>query len=72
MPTETIERQDIHETIDMLSDSALVKLAPYIAFLRYEDETPNAETIAAMKDAEAGIGETVTLEEIRARCDALR
>ena len=34
--------------------------------------TPNAETIAAMKEAEAGIGERVTLEQIKAECDALR
>ena len=34
--------------------------------------TPNAETIAAIKEAEAGIGERVTLEEIKAECDALR
>jgi len=34
--------------------------------------TPNAETIAAMKEAEAGIGERVTLAQIKAECDALR
>ena len=33
--------------------------------------TPNAETIAAMKDAEAGIGEPTTIEQIRAECNAL-
>ena len=34
--------------------------------------TPNAETIAAMKEAEAGLAEPVTLDEIRARCNAIR
>ena len=33
--------------------------------------TPNTETIAAMKDAEAGIGEPTTIEQIRAECNAL-
>ena len=33
--------------------------------------TPNAATIAAMKEAEEGIGELVTLEQIRAECNAL-
>jgi antitoxin component of RelBE/YafQ-DinJ toxin-antitoxin module len=56
MTTQTVERQDIHQTIDMLSDSALEKLAPYIAFLRYEDEIPNAETIAAIEECRARKG----------------
>ena len=34
--------------------------------------TPNAETIAAMKEVAAGLGEPTTLEEIKAECDALR
>ncbi|MDR1378330.1 MAG: hypothetical protein LBJ36_04695 [Synergistaceae bacterium] len=34
--------------------------------------TPNAETMAAMREAEQGIVEPVTLEEIKAECDALR
>jgi hypothetical protein len=33
--------------------------------------TPNAETIAAMKEARAGRGEPITLEELRAECNAL-
>jgi hypothetical protein len=33
--------------------------------------TPNAETIAAMKEARAGHGEPITLEELRAECNAL-
>ena len=33
--------------------------------------TPNAETIAAMKEVAAGLGEPTTLEEIKAECDAL-
>jgi len=34
--------------------------------------TPNTKTIIAMKDAEAGLVEPVTLDEIRARCNAIR
>jgi hypothetical protein len=34
--------------------------------------TPNAETIAAMKEVAAGLGEPTTLQEIKAECDALR
>lgn len=33
--------------------------------------TPNAETIAAMKEAEAGLGEEITLEELKAEINAL-
>jgi hypothetical protein len=33
--------------------------------------TPNAETIAAMKEARAGRGEPITLEELRTECNAL-
>ncbi|MDR3333088.1 MAG: hypothetical protein LBT08_10720 [Synergistaceae bacterium] len=82
MATHTINRQEIHQTIDALPDTVMGKLAEYVLWLTEEQEiaeleakygtTPNAETIAAMKDAEAGIGESVTLEEIRARCNALR
>ncbi|MDR0616694.1 MAG: hypothetical protein LBG29_07800 [Synergistaceae bacterium] len=67
----TTERQDIHKIIDALSDSAILKLAPYAAFLRHEDETPNAETIAAIEEARAGLDEPTTLEEILAECHAL-
>ena len=34
--------------------------------------TPNAETIAAMKEAEAGLCARVTLDEIKARRHAIR
>jgi hypothetical protein len=34
--------------------------------------TSNAETIAAMKEVAAGLGEPTTLEEIKAECDAFR
>ena len=33
--------------------------------------TPNAKTIAAMKEVENDLGEPVTLEEIKARCNAI-
>jgi hypothetical protein len=51
----------------------LEKIDAEIAELRAKHgTTPNAKTIAAMKEAEAGIGERVTLEQIKAECDALR
>jgi hypothetical protein len=34
--------------------------------------TPNAETIAAMQEAEAGIGEEITLDGLRAEINAFR
>jgi hypothetical protein len=52
--TVTIERQELHQAADTLSDAAILKLAPYAAFLRYEDKTPNADTVAALRDAENG------------------
>jgi hypothetical protein len=52
MPTQTAatERREIHRAIDALSDAAIKKLASYAAFLCYEEETPNAETIAAIEE----------------------
>ena len=38
MATQTITRHDIHAEIDALSDAAIEKLAPYVAFLSYEDK----------------------------------
>ena len=49
MTTGTLERQDLHHAIDMLSDYAIGKLANYIDFLRYEErmeELEEAEDIA--------------------------
>jgi type IV secretory pathway VirB4 component len=69
--TVTTERKTLIETINALSDAAILKLAPYAAFLRYEDEIPNAETIAAIEEARAGLDEPTTLEEILAECHAL-
>lgn len=54
MKTQTIERQSLYETIEVLSDNAVEKLASYAAFLRYEDETPNAKTAATIEAAFAG------------------
>jgi hypothetical protein len=72
MTTQTVstDRETLIETINALSDAAILKLAPYAAFLRYEDETPNAETIAAMLEAESGGGEETTIDEIMAALNA--
>ena len=34
--------------------------------------TPNAETIAAMKEAEAGLGEEITIDQLKAQINAYR
>ena len=69
--TVTTERQELIETINALPDIDIIKLASYAAFLRYENEVPNAETIAAIEEARAGLDEPATLEEILAECHAL-
>ena len=70
-PAVTTERQELIETINALPDIDIIKLASYAAFLRYENEVPNAETIAAIEEARAGLDEPATLEEILAECHAL-
>ena len=83
------DKKDLMQTIELLSDRAILQVKGYIERLREEEmeleeidaeiarlrakygTTPNAETIAAMKDAEAGLVEPVTLDEIRARCNAI-
>ena len=108
MPTQTaeivVDKNYLIQTIELLSDRAILQAKGYIERLReeemereaYEEErryqnmtleeidaeiaelkarygtTPNATTIAAMKDAEEGLVEPVTLDEIRARCNAIR
>jgi hypothetical protein len=52
----TTERQELIDTIGVLSDTAIEKLAPYVAFLQYADETPNTETIAAIEECRARKG----------------
>ena len=49
MTTGTSERQDLHQAVDTLSESAVGKLANYIDFPRYEErmeELEEAEDIA--------------------------
>jgi hypothetical protein len=80
--TVTTERQDIHQIIDALSDDAVKKLIEQAKLLRDEQEiaaleakygtTPNAETIAAIEECRRGESTPITLEEIRAECEALR
>jgi hypothetical protein len=69
-PAVTTEREELIEAINTLSDASIVKLASFIAFLRYEDEIPNAETIAAMMEAESGGGEETTIDEIMVALNA--
>jgi hypothetical protein len=74
--------QNLFRDMSELSNEGMQKLAQYAQWLREEQEiaelkerfgmTPNAETIAAMDEARAGLDETVTLEQLRADCNALR
>ena len=91
------DKKDLIQTIELLSDRAILQVKGYIERLREEEiervtqdmtleeidaeiaelearygTTPNAATIVAMKEAEAGLVKTVTLDEIRARCNAIR
>jgi hypothetical protein len=55
-PTVTTERQDLYQIIDTLSDDSKEKLAHYVEFLRYQEDIPNAETIAAIEECRARKG----------------
>jgi hypothetical protein len=66
------ERQEIHQRIDTLSDSAFERLAHYIEFLRYEDrieELEDAEDIAYI-EAHKDEGPNVPLSEVVAKYEA--
>jgi hypothetical protein len=57
MTTQTIDREELYQTIDGLPDDAVERLASYAAFLRYENDKPhipNTETAAAIRDGRAG------------------
>ena len=61
MTTQTMTRHEMHAEIDALSEAAIEKLSPYVAFLRYEDyegkpRLPNSETIAAIEECRARKG----------------
>ena len=67
-----IERLHEEEAERATQEMPLEEIDAEIAELKARyGTTPNAETIAAMKDAEAGLVKPVTLNEIRARCNAI-
>ena len=79
------DRENIVSRVENLSDKFLLRVKECLEQIELEEidaeiaalraqygTTPNAKTIAAMKEAEAGCGEIVTIEEIRARCNAIR
>jgi antitoxin component of RelBE/YafQ-DinJ toxin-antitoxin module len=69
--TVTTQRQDLHRAVDVLSDTAIEKLAPYVAFLQYDDETPNAETIAAIEECRARKGKrAASVDELLERLNS--
>jgi hypothetical protein len=83
LETPTISTmQEILRGISALPNESIPKLADYVKWLAEEAEiaaleakygtTPNAETIAAIEECRKGGGIPMTLEEIRAECEALR
>ena len=84
MNTQTVatERRKLHRAVDALPNESIPKLADYVKWLAEEAEiaaleakygtTPNAETVAAIEECRRGEGTPMTLEEIRAECEALR
>jgi hypothetical protein len=61
MTTQMAERQELIDTITILSDKAIERLASYAEFLKYEDGpiltgTMSAETREAVKELSAGKG----------------
>jgi hypothetical protein len=72
--------QEILRGISALPNESIPKLADYVKQLAEEAEiaaleakygmTPNAETIAAIEELEAGAGEVVTIDEIMAELNA--
>jgi len=67
MNTQTITRQGIHAEIDTLSDAAIEKLAPYVAFLSYEDKprVPIAKTDDWIDPIDAGTPNAETFEALK-------
>jgi hypothetical protein len=80
--TVTTERRELHQAVDALPDAAIPKLADYIKWLEEEAEiaaleakhwtTPNAETIAAMKELDEGGGEVISMDTLKAMLDEIR
>jgi hypothetical protein len=80
MTTQTAERQEVIRLIEGLSDDGVHKLVDYVKSLAGDAEiaaleakygtTPNAETLAAIKELEDGGGEVVTIEQIMAELNA--
>jgi hypothetical protein len=78
--TVTTERQDLRQIINTLSDDRIILLAEHAKTLSEEQEiaaleakygtTPNAETIAAMRELDEGGGEITTIDEIMAELNA--
>ena len=76
MQTQSAERQELHQAIDVLSDTAIGKLLNYIDFLRYEErleELEDAEDIEYIKSlTPEDYANAVSLEEIKAKYKAMK
>ncbi|MDR1377459.1 MAG: hypothetical protein LBJ36_00185 [Synergistaceae bacterium] len=51
MTTATMERQNLHQVIDTLSDDAVAEISRYVVSLR---EIPNARTRESMQELSEG------------------
>ena len=76
MPIQTAERQGLHQAVDTLSDSSIVKLVNYIDFLRYEErmeELEDEEDIEYIKSlAPEDYAGAVSLEDVTAKYKAVK
>ena len=68
MLTQTAERWELQREIDALLDDRVVITLDFIRELR--NETPGAETRAAITELRAGKGETTTIAQIMAELNA--
>ena len=70
MPTQTTERQKLHQVIDTLPDDRVTAVLGIIRGLRHDTDDgylphiPNAETAASIREGRAGkVKSAATLEE---------
>jgi hypothetical protein len=65
---QTTMKEELYRRILDLPDEAIEQVSRYVC--DFEAHEPNEETIAAMLEAEAGAGETVTIDQIMTALNA--
>ncbi len=79
--TKTAERQELHQTIDLLPDDSIIAMLGFLKSLRlnagpldkddgFLPHIPNAKTAAAIQEGRAGKREKVTIDQIMAELNA--